>query len=536
MSVKNQNRTIENRVVDPYKGRVGLVYARVSDKSQETNGTGRTSQENRCKDDLKSINVPNERSFSDTFSGGGDFMKRPAMRALLEYIDANPHKKFVVVFDDLKRFARDVEFHIRLRSAFKARDVVLRCLNFNFDESPEGEFVEIMFAATGQLERKQNRRQVVQKMKSRLDAGYWPFPRRRGYDLVMKPGHGKVGVPNSEGLGVLKSALEGFANGNLFRKIDVCKYLVERGFWTKQSPEKYIDKMTALFSDPYHCGDVEYKPWGVERRQGHHEAIISTDVYEKILRRLKKDGAVTRERKDISEDFPLRGLLVCSTCGSHVTGATTVKRNGKKHPYYYCQSKKCNQYGKMLRKADVEKDFYELIQRNKLKPESGDLAVSVFDEVWAQETTTLKWQDRISEHRKEELKKKVKDLAEMARKAKSEAVQRAYEAEIEDAAIEVANLEDSSATGKDLSIPYRTAMVKATGTLENPMAVWDSVDVHEQHRLFFFLFEAKLAYDKKDGYRTGDSLSTTRLFEELAASNTLDVDLPGIEPGPRQCE
>src|SRR3989344_4391820 len=145
MSVKNLNKIAnENKVADPYYGRVGLVYARVSDKSQETYGHGREGQDARCKDDLRNIRVPYEESFLDTFTGGGDFMKRPAMRALLEYIDANPHKKFVVVFDDLKRFARDVEFHIRLRSAFKARDVVLRCLNFNFDESPEGEFVEIM--------------------------------------------------------------------------------------------------------------------------------------------------------------------------------------------------------------------------------------------------------------------------------------------------------------------------------------------------------------------------------------------------------
>ena len=84
-------------------------------------------------------------------------------------------------------------------------------------------------------------------------------------------------------------------------------------------------------------------------------------------------------------------------------------------------------------------------------------------------------------------------------------------------------MEEATSGGKDLSIPYRTALDKATKTLENPISIWDSVDVHEQHRLFFFLFEAKLQYDKEDGYRTGDSLSTTRLFEELAAAKTLDV-------------
>ena len=134
MSLTNQ------RSDNPYEGRVGLVYARVSSIGQASYGHGLESQESRCVADLKSLGVHYDKSFLDSFTGGGDFMRRPAMSKLLAYIDANPHKKFVVVFDDLKRFARDVEFHIKLRAAFKLRGVVLRCPNYNFDESPEGEF------------------------------------------------------------------------------------------------------------------------------------------------------------------------------------------------------------------------------------------------------------------------------------------------------------------------------------------------------------------------------------------------------------
>lgn len=49
-------------------------------------------------------------------------------------------------------------------------------------------------------------------------------------------------------------------------------------------------------------------------------------------------------------------------------------------------------------------------------------------------------------------------------------------------------------------------------------------------RLFFFLFEDRLTYTKADGYRTADSLSTTRLFEEFSDENSADVDRAGIEP------
>ena len=118
---------------NPFAGREGLVYVRVSSKRQELEGHGRESQEERCKQALKAKGVPYSRTFPDTFSGWDDFMKRPAMRDLIAYIDANPHKRFVVIFDDLKRFARNTTFHLKLRTEFRARDVVPQCLNYNFD-------------------------------------------------------------------------------------------------------------------------------------------------------------------------------------------------------------------------------------------------------------------------------------------------------------------------------------------------------------------------------------------------------------------
>jgi DNA invertase Pin-like site-specific DNA recombinase len=88
---------------------------------QETDGSGNKSQEVRCREYASSKNYPVEMVFKDTFSGGGDFMDRPAMRSLLNYLDTNQtkEKEYVIIFDDLKRFARDTEFHIRLRTTFK---------------------------------------------------------------------------------------------------------------------------------------------------------------------------------------------------------------------------------------------------------------------------------------------------------------------------------------------------------------------------------------------------------------------------------
>ncbi len=451
-------------------------------------------------------------------------MRRPSMRELLAYVRANRDKKFVVVFDDLKRFARDLKFHMALMEAFTECDIIPLCLNFNFEDSPSGRFVERVLAAQAELDREQNAEQVINKMEARLLAGYWPFSKKRGYDMVFILGRGKVAQPNKLGYEVIKPALEGFASGNLPRKIDVANFMVERGMWAGKEPVRCLDHVSGMLEDPFFAGFIEYLPWGVSRRDGQHTGLIKPDTFLRIQARLGKDEAKAKPRKDTSDQFPLRGLITCALCDGHLSAAPSTSRSKKKYEYYFCQNRKCELYFKTLPKKDVEDDFKKVLARNRLKPAVTGVASSVFDKIWAQESRIFEWQDYLQEQRKEELKKKLKELSEMARKANSEAVVRTYEAQIEDSARELEKMEGTTLISKDLGIPYRTALDKSMGMLKSPVSTWDLFDVHGQHRLFFFLFERKLEYAKNEGYRTGNKLSKTRLFEELATTNSDDVD------------
>ena len=473
------NSSLTKKTDTPYAGRDGLVYARVSSKRQETEGSGLGSQEGRCINDLMLLGVPHDRTFPDTFTGGGDFMKRPAMREMLAYIDNNPQKKFVVVFDDLKRFARDVNFHFQLKAEFKSRDVVLRCLNFNFEDSPEGEFVETIMAAGAQLERNQNRRQVIQKQKARLDLGYWPFIAKRGYKMVRDPVHGKISVPDEKDKDLLISALEGFANGTFIRKIDACRFLVERGFW-KRPAEKSIVQFNNILKSSFYAGFVEFARWSVPRRIGHHKALISEDVFNLIQKRLKNEGRNKRIRVDVSEDFPLRGLIVCADCDKALTAAWSKGRK-KRYAYYVCCNRACIAYAKSVKKEKIEDDFGTVLKQSTLKADVGQLLSAVFDSVWAEEVKGFEDYQAQVTHAADQKKQKIKQLTEMVLKARSERLRQAYEAQIEEVAVE-----DEAAPQPiqkiDLTIPYRTALDKATTLLKNPIVVWENVSALEKDR------------------------------------------------------
>ncbi|MDB5194648.1 MAG: Resolvase-like protein [Parcubacteria group bacterium] len=450
-------------------------------------------------------------------------MNRPAMKALLEYIDAHPNKRYVVVFDDLKRFARDVQFHLALRSTLRARNVLVECLNYKFDDSPHGKYVEVILAGHAELERDENRRQVMQKMSARLKAGYWPFGSKKGYEIKKVAGHGKLAVPKEPEATLLKTALEGFASGKFLRKIDACEYLVMEGFWKKQHPSKYIDRFATMLEDPFYAGYIEYlhEEWDVDRCKGQHEPIISMETFELNQKRLGKNGVTKTVRADASEDFSLRGLLICAHCGKHLTAAW---HKGGKYPYYFCQNGYCTHKREYIQRDLVEESFRKLLGAQKMKPELRSLLEIVFEKVWYEEVETFEKAQRALHKERKDIEAKIAQLADSAAETANFAVRQAYEKRIQVFTKELEKLEEPVVKA-DTSIIYRTAFDKSVALLENPVVAWDNLNFLEKQQLFYFIFQEKIPYDKKEGYRTSNIRSTVRLFEEFVGTNSHDVEV-----------
>jgi len=164
-----------------------LIYCRVSTKRQTTEGSGLTSQEERCKIHAAQNGYEVEGVFPDDVTGDGNFMDRKGMVAMLNHIKANPKIAYVLIFDDLKRLSRNTKYYLILRETLDALKVRVECLNFKFEKSPEGSFYETVIAAGGQLEREQNARQTKQKVSARFEAGYWGLAPPVGYKMQSGP-------------------------------------------------------------------------------------------------------------------------------------------------------------------------------------------------------------------------------------------------------------------------------------------------------------------------------------------------------------
>ena len=281
---KIKKNSIERQEVEK-----ALIYCRVSSERQKKEGNGLNSQEKRCRMYAEEKGYKVEQVFKDDYSGAGDFMNRPQMKNLIDYIDMNGHKRYAVIFDDLKRFARDTEFHIKLRATFKARHAVLECLNYKFEDTPEGKFTETIFAAQAELEREQNRRQVIQKQLARLQMGYWPFnPNIPGYKRDDASKRDWILVKKEPEASIIKEALEGFAKNRFRNQIDIQEFLKKKNFFgTKSSNIVHLEQVKRLLTRPLYAGYVDHKNWGIAMVKGKHEPLISLETFQKNQEKLR---------------------------------------------------------------------------------------------------------------------------------------------------------------------------------------------------------------------------------------------------------
>lgn len=479
-----------------------LIYCRVSSKRQANEATGLDTQEHRCREHAAKLGVGVEAVFYDDVSGGGDFMKRKGMVNLLNFLDHNKDKRYVVIFDDLKRYSRDTEFHLRLRREMQLRNAIRICLNFNFEDSPEGKFLETILAATGTLEREQNARQVSQKMKARVEQGFWVTRAPVGYKYVKSKRGGKELVFDEPQASIAREALEGFACGRFETQAEVQRFLESQPDYPKDLPNGKIraHTITRFLKKLVYAGYVESKAWNVSPRVGHHEGLIDLQTHEKILYRLKK-GGYAPARKDVNKDFPLRGFVACNGCGNPYKAGWS-KGLTKIYPYYNCQTKSCEDYGKSIRRADIEGPFEEILTSMTPSQTLFNTMKIMINSAYEQRTSQMA---AIKTKLKSDIVKLEKEIDEFLNRivnTQTASIIDTYEkkiAELErNKLLATEKLEQTSiknnTKGKSLELSLQI--------LENPKKLWGSGNLMLQKTLLRLAFTDRLTYCRKDGYRT----------------------------------
>ncbi|MDD6387543.1 MAG: recombinase family protein [Bacilli bacterium] len=309
------------------------LYARVSTDSQ-LEGYSIDAQKEFLISYAKSKDYTEFEYYIDGGYSGKD-LNRPAIQRLIE--DCKNHKidaVFVFKLDRISRSQRDTLYLIE--EVFNKYDVSFISMRENFDtSSPFGKAMIGVLSVFAQLERETILERTRIGLKKRAEAGLWrgggkiPFPYR--YDRNT----GTL-VPIPEQVELLHKMISLYISGKSFNAIGKIVGMDESMVETR------ILSIT-------NTGKVPYRD---EIFEGLHEAVVSNELYEEILRVNK-----VRSREPYERHYLLSGKVYCGHCGAKYR----YQKWGKRLIMYcYSQQKSKSKYIKNPNCKNKRWDTFEV--------------------------------------------------------------------------------------------------------------------------------------------------------------------------------
>jgi len=496
--------------------RKAITYMRISTDRQQREGDGLRSQETACREYAQRHGFEVVAAFSDVMSG--KHAERPGMEKMLKYLRKNRADHIVVIIDDISRLARDMMSYLYLREEISAAGGELKSPKMNFSDDPAFQLPEKMMALMVEHERIANAQRSQDRMRARLQNGYWTFHPPKGYRFADDPNRGgRIMVRNEPTASIVAEALTMFATGQIETQAEFGRYLdshpgYEKGKTGRTPKQSFRDMLT----NPLMAGYIRYEKWGIPLIKAQHEALISLETHKQIIARLE-GRPVLPMRNTVNADFPLRGFVLCSDCQKPYRAAWSKSRNGKLHGYYVCQTKGCASYGKSARKADVEGKFEEILAELTPGRELIGLATRIFKDLWDGHIAQAKERQVAAREALKDTEKRLQAVIARAVHATQPALITAYDNEIArlemERAVEEEKLARMGAENR-FELPafddaYRTAM----DFLANPLKLWRSERFECQRALVKMLFTQQLEYCRSSGYRTAQIALPARVLQ-----------------------
>ena len=505
-----------------------VIYARVSSVKQATQGDGLSSQETRCREYAKFHNYEVVRVFTDDLSGSLE--KRPGMKAMLTYLVKHRKDQTVVIIDDISRLARGVEAHLRLRHAIDKAGGKLESPTLEFGEDSDAQLVEMLLASVSQHQRQKNAEQTKNRMRSRMMNGYWVFQAPVGYRYESVSGQGRMLVPNEPLASIMKEALEGFASGRLSTQTEVMRFLEQHADFMAAQPKAGLrnQRIKEWLTQPLYAGYLENPDWNITLRQAQHEPLISWTQFQRIQERLNERARVPA-RADLSDDFPLRGFILCGDCDKPLTAYWT-KGKTKHYPYYLCFNTSCPSNRKSIPKAEIEGAFEEMLQKMQPSRSLFKLAATMFEELYQNAAKNLRKRIDGAHKQVHAMDQKIEKVVDRIVDASNDTMISALEQRLASLESEKAILAEKA---QDMAKPRGTFEEKfelAMRFLGNPYKLWTCGSLKEKRLVLKLTFARNLAYIRKQGFRTPYLSLPFKLLSELPSPDLKMARPEGFEP------
>ncbi|MDN4081402.1 recombinase family protein [Paenibacillus polymyxa] len=365
------------------------IYARVSTEEQAEHGYSIDAQLHTLRKYCELYGGEIIGEYVDRGVSGKSIKGRYELQRLLK--DAEESKFNEVIVWKFNRMARKNIDLLHIVDLLEKNNIAFRSFSENFDTStPMGRFALQMMGAVGELERNTIVDNVKMGHRQRAKMGFHNGKVPLGYKIVEGKGNSRENksevVIVEEDAIIVRYIFERYAAGHGLKTI--ANDLNHRGHKTQNGKPFSTTAIRDLLDNPMFVGKIRYnryENWAERRRkgksselilaEGHHPAIISEELWEKVqLLRQKKS---TMPKKRFEGEYLLTGLIRCPECDAAMTASRTVNRskNGEKitRMYYSCGrfrsqgSAVC--HANSVRKVEAEQAVTDRIRQAVVNPE-----------------------------------------------------------------------------------------------------------------------------------------------------------------------
>ncbi|MEW8052895.1 MAG: recombinase family protein [Candidatus Thiodiazotropha sp.] len=508
-----------------------VIYCRVSSQAQYEKGDGLESQATRCREFAHYKGLEVVETFQDTKSGS--LIDRPGMQAMLGYLRQHRKEGLTVIIDDLSRMARGIIAHWDLRTAIADAGAQLASPSIEFGEDSDSILVENLLASVNQHQRQKNAEQTINRMRARMMNGFWVHPIPPiGYRYEKSKDRGKVLVRDEPYASIIQEALKGYSNGRFQLQAEVKRFLESFPLFPRDAKgEIRNQKVHDILTHVIYTGYLESVNWDISLRPAQHEGLISLETWQKIQNRLK-DNAKVPARKNLDEDFPLRGFITCGECGHPLTACWSKGRNGH-HPYYMCFKKGCGSYRKSIRRETLEGAFEALLREIQPTEDLFDLAQVLFTRLWDHQLATQK------SHRKRlaaeiaQVSGQIEQLLDRIVETQSVTVISAFEQRIEKLEKERFILQEKAAKRGEIVRGFDESFRTAMDFLASPWKLYHSDRLEDKRAVLKLTFADNLAYVRNEGFRTAEYTLPFKALAGISKGRNKLAEREGFEPSIR---
>lgn len=305
--------------------KTAVIYARYSSDSQSEQsieGQLRVCQQYAKNNDILILDTYIDRAMTGTNDARPDFQRMLKDSGKKQW-------EYVIVYK-LDRFSRNKYEATIHKHTLRENGVKLLSAMENIPDTPEGIILESLLEGMNQYYSAELSQKVLRGLKESYIKGHTTGGRRTyGYDII-----DKKAVVNDFEANIVREIFTKFANGQTGKSI--AKNLTERGIRTRAG--QYIDakKLYTIIGNAKYIGQVKH---GDTVYKNIYPAIIDEETWNRV-QTIRNANKFTPGRKKDIYDFILSGKIVCGHCKNMITGESGTSRNGTRHYYYNCSSKK----------------------------------------------------------------------------------------------------------------------------------------------------------------------------------------------------